>query len=122
RDALPQRSACRARADALERIERGDHVCRMTLRLDLRPGSRDPPVRPDEERRARDTHVGLAVVLFLDPRTIGFGDRVALVGEKREWQAELLPERPLALHALGADPPHVRAALVDRLVRVTELT
>ena len=66
-------------------------------------------------------HVRLAVVLLLDPRAVGLGDLVLLVGKERERQLELLAERPLARRALRADAPHVRAALDDRLVGVAEL-
>ena len=72
---------------------------------------RDPAVGIDQERRPRRAPVRLAVVLLLDPRAVGLGDRVVLVGEEGERQVELLAERPLAGGALRADAPHVGAAL-----------
>ena len=69
------------------------------------------PVRVDQERRPGGAPVRLAVVLLLDPRAVRLGDRVVLVGEERERQAELLAERALAVGALRADPPDVGAAL-----------
>ena len=80
----------------------------MALRLDLRPDPGDPAVRVDQERRPGGAPVRLAVVLLLDPRAVGLGDRVRLVGEERERQVELLAEG-----ALGAAPcglmPHTSA-------------
>ena len=93
----------------------------MTLGLDLGPDPRDPTVRIDQERRPRRAHVGLAVVLLLDPRPVGLGDRVALVGEQRERQVELLAEGALARGSLRADAPDVGATLVDGRVAVAEL-
>src|SRR4029079_14049470 len=61
------------------------------------------------------------VVLLEDPRAVGLGELVILVGEERERQAELLAEGALALGSLRAHAPHVRAAFVDGLVGVTEL-
>src|SRR5262249_1052832 len=105
----------------LSRVEGGDHLGGMTLRLDPGPAPGNPAVGVDEERASGDAPVRLAVVLLLDPRPVGVGDGVVGVGEESEWQAELLAEAAVARCALGADPPDVRAALVDRLVRVAEL-
>ena len=93
----------------------------MAFCLDLRPDARDPAVRIDQERGAGRTPVGLPVVLLLDPGAVPVRDRVILVREQREREAELLAERTLAGRALGADAPHVGAALGDGLVGVAEL-
>ena len=102
-------------------VEGREHLGGVALRLDLRPGPRDPPVRVDEERPPGGAPVGLAVVLLLDPRPVGLGDLVVDVGEEGERQVELLAERLLLAPRLRADAPDVRAALVDRLVGVAEL-
>ena len=62
-----------------------------------------------------------AVLVLLDPRSVGLGRLVPLVGQEQERQLELLAEPALAGGALRADAPDVRAALVDRLVPVAEL-
>src|SRR5690349_6140929 len=93
----------------------------MSFGLDLLPDSRDPSRWVDEEGAARGSHVGLAVVLLLDPRAVGLGRLMILVGEEREGEAELLGELALAGGALGTDAPDVRATFRDRLVRVAEL-
>ena len=88
----------------LELVERGEDLGRVALRLDLWPDAGDPAVRPDQERGPRRAPVGLAVVLLLDPRAVGVGDRVVLVGEQRERQLELLAEGALAGRTLGLTP------------------
>ena len=104
----------------LQLVERGEDLRRVALRLDLRPDAGDAAVRPDQERGPCHAPVGLAVVLLLDPRAVGVGDRVVLVGEQRERQLELLAEGALAGRTLGTDPPDVGAALVDGLVPIAE--
>ena len=111
-------ASCRRR---LELVEGREDLRRVALGLDLRPDPRDPAVGIDQERGAADAHVRLAVVLLLDPRAVGLGDRVVLVGQQRERQAELLAERALAGGALRADAPDLGAALGDRPCRVAEL-
>ena len=55
----------------------------MRLRRDLREHASDLAFGVDDERRALHAPVGLAVVLLLDPRPVGLGDRVVGVGEQR---------------------------------------
>src|SRR6266576_634924 len=105
----------------LELVQRRDDLRGVALGLDLRPDPRDPAVGTDEERRPRRAPVGLPVVLLLDPRAVRLGDGVALVGEQRERQLELLAEGAFAGGPLRADPPHVGPTLVDGLVAVAEL-
>ena len=99
--------------DRLRGVQDGQDIGGMALRLDLRPGVGDPPVRTDEERGPRHAPVRLSVVLLLDPGAVCLGDRVVGIGQQRERQPELLAEGALAVGALRADPPDVRAALRD---------
>src|SRR4029079_16076382 len=118
----PRAGAGSRRVGRLELVQHRDDVGRVAFRFDLGPDTGDPAVGIDQECRPRHAPVRLAVILFLDPRPVSICDRVILVGEEREGQLELLAERALAGRALRADSPHVRAALVDRLVAIAELT
>src|SRR6186997_383670 len=117
----PRVGAGSRRVGRLELVQHRDDVRRVAFRLDLGPNAGDAAGGVDQERRPGHSPVGLAVVLLLDPRTVGVGDRVVLVGEERERQLELLTEGALARRPLWADAPDVGTALVDRLVAIAEL-
>ena len=72
--------------------ERRQHVVRVRRGLDVVQHLLHGPVLCDHERRARDAHVGAALVLLLGPDAVLVGDVVTLVGEQRERQLELLLE------------------------------
>src|SRR5689334_21317816 len=116
--AAARRRSC---AGGLQLVERRQHVRGVTLGLHLRPGPGDPAIGVHEERPPRRSHVRLAVVLLLHPRAVRVGDLMILVREQRERQAELLAELALATGTLRTDAPDIRAALMDRVVRVAEL-
>src|SRR5437868_13323433 len=89
---------CRRRGS---RRERGLCVRNGVLRLDPVPRLLDVPVLVDEERRAGDADVGLAVVLFLAPRSPCRRDLVVRVGKQREAERVLLIEGELLVRLVG---------------------
>src|SRR5690242_4494088 len=58
------RSAGRSCRHRLDLVEGRDDLGGVAFGLDFLPGPRDPPVRIDEERAPRDTHVLLAVIVL----------------------------------------------------------
>ena len=64
----------------------------MAGNLDLAPDGGDPPIAADQEGRAVDAHVLLAVHALLDPRAIGFDDCPLGVGGEVDAEAVLLAE------------------------------
>ena len=68
------------------------------------------PVGADEERRAHDAHVHLAVHLLLLPHAVRLGDGVVDVGQQREAEAVLGVELRLRRRLVGADADDRRVA------------
>src|SRR4029079_1785058 len=68
--------------------ERPEHLCRVAVRLDLRPGPGDSAVRIDQERRADDAHVGPPERGLLAPCAIPLDDGALRVRQQRERQVE----------------------------------
>ncbi len=69
--------------------------------LTLRKMSLMTAVRADHERRALVAHVRAAVHRLLDPHAVGLGDRVVLVAEQREAEANLSSNLAIFLGASG---------------------
>ena len=75
----------------------------MSFGLILYQASADLALLVDQERRADDAHVGLAVVLLLPPHAVRLGDGVVGVGQQREPEGVLLVELELLRRLVGAD-------------------
>src|SRR3954454_22734600 len=100
---LPRRSRG---AELAERLEHDLVVC---LGRDLRKHLRDLALGVDQEGRAADAEVGLAVHLLLAPDAIEVGDLVVLVGEEGEVEAVLVGEVSLCLDRVRRDTDDSRA-------------
>src|SRR5260221_2646195 len=107
--------------DGGQLVQGGQDFGGVASRLDLGPDPGDPPVRRDQERGPDDPHVGSTVVRLLGPSPVGIGRLAVLVGQQGERKLELLAEGALAGSALGTDPPHIRATLVDRVVPIAKI-
>ena len=89
---------------SIARFSSAAATCRgVALRVDLLEHVRDASVGADQERRAHDAHVRLAVVHLLLPHAVLLGHRVVGVGEQRERELELLLELRLRRDGVGAD-------------------
>src|SRR5688500_8927089 len=73
-------------------LQRGGDLRGVALRGDLREDVRHATVAADDQRRALDAHVRLAVIHLLLPNAIPLRHLMADVGEKGEGEAELLLE------------------------------
>src|SRR3954465_3042511 len=93
----------RSYARALGRCQRSEHELVVLGRLHVALDPLDLPVWSDEERGALDAHVGLAVVLLLDPDAVVLGGLVVGVAEQREPEAVLVGELAQRLGSVGRD-------------------
>ena len=75
----------------------------VSFGLTLYQASCDLALLVDEERRADDAHVGLAVDLLLAPHAVRLGHGVLGVGQQREAEPVLVVELLLLGGQVGAD-------------------
>ena len=92
------------------------------------PGRLDSPHRPghlalgvDDEGRALDALVRLAVALLLLPDAVGLGGLVVGIGEKRERELVLRLEPLVGGLGVGADAQDLDPLLAEAVVGVAEL-
>ena len=101
--------------------EPGEDFGAVGVGFDARPDLRHLARGVDDEGRADDAFVLLAVVLFEAPGPVGFGDGAVGVDEEREREFVLVDELVVRGFAIAADTEDGRSRCLDGSVVVAEV-